>query len=300
MRPAKKALLIFLRYPEPGRVKSRLAAAIGPAEAAHVYEKLTRRTLGVAALGPAVDGGFYLIGLNHPCPPAFLPETWGTADVFKRTEQLLANSGFRVWRLAERKDVDRLDDLANLREQPWFDTTISIIIPTVRPLVQLGPLLLRHLQQQIWPGDEILIITVTGDDDLPTHTRFLEVTPQIRCATALRGRGQQLNRGAELSRGNLLFFPHDDSIPPPNFAHAIRKLCARPEISLGCFSLAFSPSQRLLDGIARWANLRTRLFGLPYGDQGLFCRREVFEKAGGFKKLYLQPPDAVFLSSRGQ
>ena len=113
---------------------------------------------------------------------------------------------------------------------------------------------------------------------------------------APRGRGHQLNRGVELAKGNLLFFLHDDSIPPPNFAYSLRKLCARPEMSLGCFSLAFSPSQPLLDGIARWANLRTRLFGLPYGDQGLFCRREMFEKVGGFKKPYLME-DVDFVRS---
>ena len=94
---------------------------------------------GYAALGPAADGGFYLIGLDRPCPSAFEPAMWGTPDIFNRTEHLLASSGFRVRRLAERKDVDRLEDLASLQEQAWFDATLSIIIPTVNPLVQLGP-----------------------------------------------------------------------------------------------------------------------------------------------------------------
>ncbi len=454
MKPAKQALLIFLRYPEPGRVKSRLAADIGAAEAARVYERLTRRTLGVAAdfqrqhcdvdlflfytpsekkfqiaeafpgpwgfvsqqgdhlgarmggavqqvlsqgysqvllvgtdladleasdftdafeavakgyaaLGPTADGGFYLIGLNRPCPMAFQPETWGTSDIFNRTQDLLTSSGFRVQRLAERKDVDRLEDLASLKEQAWFNATLSIIIPTVKPLAELGPSL-RHLRQQIWPGDEIIIIKAARIDEchpirtrprtlIPHHIKryalytrharkacprrleagsghpgfsfgfpqkpfptsmrqgacrddipgswalhspelCLEITPQIRCTAAPRGRGHQLNRGAELAEGNLLFFLHDDSVPPPNFAYAIRKLCARPETSLGCFSLAFSPSQPLLNGIARWANLRTKVFGLPYGDQGLFCRREMFDKVGGFKKLYLME-DVDFVRS---
>jgi len=58
-------------------------------------------------------------------------------------------------------------------------------------------------------------------------------------------------------------------------------------MSLGCFRLGFRPSTPLMDIIAAGANLRTRYFKLPFGDQGLFCRREVFEKIGGFKKLYL-------------
>ena len=364
-------------------MKSRLAAVIGTAEAARVYEKLTRRTLGVAAdfkrqnpdvdlfafytplekksqiveafpgpwgfvsqqgehlgermggaiqevlsqgysqvllvgtdladlepsdfndafqavdkgyaaLGPAADGGFYLIGLNRVCPLAFQPETWGTLDIFKRTEHLLLSSGLKVRRLRERKDVDGLDDLAYLREQAWFGATLSIIIPTLNPIYQLAPLLQR-LQKQIWPGDEI-IIAAASDEVHPAHAKPVEITPQILCVVALRGRGRQLNSGTQLAKGHLLFFLHDDSIPPPHFAYSIRRLCALPEISLGCFSLAFSPSQPILDGIARWANLRTRLFGLPYGDQGLCCRREVFEKVGGFKKPYMME-DVEFVSS---
>ena len=42
-----------------------------------------------------------------------------------------------------------------------------------------------------------------------------------------------------------------------------------------------------MDLIARWANIRTRCLKLPYGDQGQFCRRDIFERVGGFKKPYL-------------
>ena len=47
MMPSYNALLVFLRYPEPGRVKKRLSESIGPERAAEIYEKLIRRTLGV-------------------------------------------------------------------------------------------------------------------------------------------------------------------------------------------------------------------------------------------------------------
>jgi hypothetical protein len=36
-----------------------------------------------------------------------------------------------------------------------------------------------------------------------------------------------------------------------------------------------------------WANLRSRLLGLPFGDQGLFCRREAYERAGGYRDLVI-------------
>jgi GT2 family glycosyltransferase len=58
-------------------------------------------------------------------------------------------------------------------------------------------------------------------------------------------------------------------------------------MSLGCFRLSFSPSTAALDFVSSWANLRTQLFAFPYGDQGLFCRRAIFEKVGGFRNPFL-------------
>jgi GT2 family glycosyltransferase len=102
-----------------------------------------------------------------------------------------------------------------------------------------------------------------------------------------KGRGIQQNAGAILSRGTILFFLHDDTVPPLEFPYLIRKACRDYQASVGCFKLRFLPLNRALGLIAAWANLRTAVFKLPYGDQGLFCRREVFERVGGFGRSYL-------------
>ncbi len=39
--------------------------------------------------------------------------------------------------------------------------------------------------------------------------------------------------------------------------------------------------------VARTANLRTRLTGIPYGDQGIFVRRKTFEKIEGYPNIQL-------------
>jgi uncharacterized protein len=371
----KRALLIFMRYPEPGCVKSRLAAATGPGPAARIYEKLLRRTLGIAAdfkrksplveifvvltpperqveiqdsypgpwgffcqqgghlgermgesiqqvmdrgfsqvllvgtdladlqpadfdeafqaldegcsaLGPAADGGFYLIGLDRPCPSAFQSEVWSTGAVFARTERLLVHAGLRVKRLRERRDIDSPEDLEILEEKPEFRTNLSVIIPTLGSIEQLEPVL-QKLHKQIWPDDEIIVVQAEGGEQPVGPHEPLPIAPRVLAVASPRGRGLQLNRGADAAKGGLLFFLHDDSMPPLNFAYSVRKLCRLPEAALGCFRLAFSPSTPALDWIARWANRRTRLFGLPYGDQGLFCRRELYDHVGGFKKPYL-------------
>ena len=48
------------------------------------------------------------------------------------------------------------------------------------------------------------------------------------------------------------------------------------------FRLAFRAKGGWPAWVAGWANLRTRLFGLPYGDQGLVVPRKLYQAAGGF------------------
>jgi hypothetical protein len=369
---ATKAMVVFMRYPEPGRVKSRLAAAVGTEEACRVYEKLTRITLGVTAefqrerpdvhvwvyftpddkkhlleqgypgpwrfapqrgghlgermgcavremlhrgyrhvllvgtdlanletgdfheafnamdrgfavLGPAADGGFYSIGLDRPCPSAFSPETWGTNDVFARTEQLVRKDGLSVHLLKTKKDIDRPEDLQELNGNLVFQSGLSVIIPTLGTFEELEERLVIPLQHRLWPDDEIVVVRGVNDHRGETWRHG----PRVIGITSPVGRGIQLNAGARAAKGDVLLFLHDDCMPPPNAFYTARRIAAMPRMSLGCFRLSFVPSSRPMDLIAQWANIRTRWLKLPYGDQGLFCRREVFERVGGFKKPYL-------------
>ncbi len=90
-----------------------------------------------------------------------------------------------------------------------------------------------------------------------------------------------------MAQRNILWFLHIDTAPPPNFGYHIRKLTLIRDMVLGCFELKFNISSIPLNLIYKWANLRTKYFKLPYGDQGLFCTRRIFDKAGGFKKQFL-------------
>ncbi len=370
MESPHDALIVFMRYPEPGKVKTRLAEDVGPIEAASIYEKLLRRTLGEACefafgrprtrvllfhppedpeedikrkfsgpwefhpqdgshlgqrmnnalktafsagakkcvligsdladiesadleeafrnihpgtvvLGPAMDGGFFLVGLDRLSPAPFEYEEWGTDAIFSRTVRDFQSAGFRVHCTKQRSDIDRSRDLPKLHREFLFRTSLSVIVPTLREPEKLAPLL-SFLEDCIWPGDEIIVVQ-GGANEVSVR----EISSSTKLVRSKTGRGIQQNTGAILANGDMLFFLHDDSIPPADFPYLIRKTCKEPRTAIGCFSLAFSPTCRALDLIAQWANLRTILFGRPYGDQGLFCRRDVFEKVGGFQHRYL-------------
>ena len=63
-----------------------------------------------AVLGPAEDGGYYLLGLKKPAPSLFRNVSWGTAEVFHQTQNNLDKLGWRWSELNTLWDLDRPED----------------------------------------------------------------------------------------------------------------------------------------------------------------------------------------------
>lgn len=97
-------------------------------------------------------------------------------------------------------------------------------------------------------------------------------------------RGARLARAAAEARGDVLFFLHGDSRPPDD-ALALIQRAIDGGAHAGAFSLDYDAAGWQMAWIAWWANRRSRLARLPFGDQGIFCRRDAYELAGGFRDL---------------
>ncbi|BAZ31743.1 hypothetical protein NIES4074_42160 [Cylindrospermum sp. NIES-4074] len=195
---SKQHLIIFTRYPEPGKTKTRLIPALGAVGAANLQRQMTEYTIFQArelqkaaaitvevrfvggdlqlmqdwlgddlvyqpqgdgdlgsrmgrslfdafessakqviiigsdcpgvncqilatafeqlqvfdlVLGPAMDGGYYLIGLQRPIPELFLNIEWGTTQVFPRTVDIAQKLKLSPIYLPPLADVDRPEDL---------------------------------------------------------------------------------------------------------------------------------------------------------------------------------------------
>lgn len=67
-----------------------------------------------AVIGPAQDGGYYLIGVRESDMEVFSGVAWGTEQVLDATRQKFRDLGWRWRELATRRDVDRPADLADL------------------------------------------------------------------------------------------------------------------------------------------------------------------------------------------
>ncbi len=77
------------------------------------FELLTVR--GQAVLGPAADGGYYLLGLRGVDPGFLASVAYSRSDVASRTVAHLTTAGHSVGYLPELFDVDRPEDLARLQ-----------------------------------------------------------------------------------------------------------------------------------------------------------------------------------------
>ena len=67
-------------------------------------------------LGPAADGGYYLIAMNAPGYPLFSNISWSTATVLDETLQLIDQHKLSVKLLPEKSDLDTIKDYQNWKE----------------------------------------------------------------------------------------------------------------------------------------------------------------------------------------
>ena len=95
----------------PGLTHGDVVAAFDALQAADVV------------LGPAYDGGYYLVALRQPRPELFRPVSWSTPSVLQQTLALAASAGLAVAQLAPRRDLDTLDDLR--AEWPALQSLLS-------------------------------------------------------------------------------------------------------------------------------------------------------------------------------
>ncbi len=161
---------------------------------------------------------------------------------------------------------------------------LSFIIPTLNEATHL-PRALRSI-----PEDAEVIVSDGGSsDDTPAVARRLGAA----VISGSPGRGVQLNRGARAATGDVLVFVHADCMLEANAAAGIEAALADSRAVGGSFRLRVDSPRWSLHLVACGTNFRARYLGMPYGDQGLFVRREAFESAGGYPELPLMEDVAL-------
>ncbi len=179
------------------------------------------------------------------------------------------------------KQAEKKNTLPNREEGHRDRQSISVVIPTLNEEQHVEETL-RSVRKG---GSGVEILVVDGGSNDATVEQAKELADRV--LRGPRGRGRQMNRGAKAANGDLLLFLHADTRVPPNFDHVIRSTLRENGVVAGCFRLTIDAEHAGLTLIEWAANMRSRLIQLPYGDQGLFLRKDTFRSNCGFPEQSL-------------
>jgi rSAM/selenodomain-associated transferase 2 len=155
---------------------------------------------------------------------------------------------------------------------------VSIIVPTLNEAQGLIDTLTQI--QQLCPHE--LVVSDGGSDDntLKIAKKFTE-----HVVRGPAGRALQMNAGAQIATGDIFIFLHADSrIERASYEKMLHSLKSSEKIG-GAFSLCIDSDKWSLRLITRLANLRSKFFGMAYGDQAFFVKNSTFQQMNGFAEF---------------
>ena len=154
---------------------------------------------------------------------------------------------------------------------------ISVVIPVLNEDGVIGSLL-----SQLTRNDSFLeIIVVDGGSTDATGDKVREFHG-VKWLQAEAGRAKQMNYGAAMATGDILWFLHADSNVPENSAALVTQAMAHSPVG-GSFFLKLDQEHLWLDVFSKLSRLNMSIF--TYGDQGIFVRRDTFKELNGFKEI---------------
>ncbi|MEQ9444854.1 MAG: TIGR04283 family arsenosugar biosynthesis glycosyltransferase [Rhodospirillaceae bacterium] len=161
--------------------------------------------------------------------------------------------------------------------------TLSVVLPTLNAAATLETCLSAL---HAW-SDTLQLIVVDGgskDDTVKiAHAAGATILP------AEKGRGAQLARGGVAATRQWVLFLHADTVLSDDWVGEVQTYISKPAQTAKAAAFRFalddgSPSARRIERMVAW---RCRRLGLPYGDQGLLIRKDLYDEIGGYRPLPL-------------
>jgi rSAM/selenodomain-associated transferase 2 len=132
-------------------------------------------------------------------------------------------------------------------------------------------------------NEELIVVDGGSSDDTVSIAR--EFSDKVYVTKT--GRSSVMNFGAQKASGDFLLFLHSDCTLPVEGFHIIRETLNDNNVAAGAFFLGINHSYPGFRLIEFAAHIRSRITSLLYGDQGMFLRKEVFNRIGGFADMPL-------------
>ena len=166
---------------------------------------------------------------------------------------------------------------------------ISVVIPTFNAEARLASTLTALVPGAVAGLIREVIVVDGGSDDA---TKVIADAAGCTLVQADKGRGVQLKIGADAARANWMMFLHADTVLEPGWEHEAAQFIER--IDSGALTLRAAVFRFKLDDLGAMPRLvesgvaaRCAMLGLPYGDQGLLIRRDLYLQIGGYRPLAL-------------
>jgi rSAM/selenodomain-associated transferase 2 len=159
---------------------------------------------------------------------------------------------------------------------------ISVIIPVFNESCYVPATLAAIKQSE--SSHEIIVVDAGSSDE--SIAAAIEHGARV-VSTRVKQRASQMNVGARSARGDVFLFLHADTRLPQNALTKIESVIAKRNAVGGGFARRYDSPSWFLRATCVLAGVRTRLRGWFLGDQGIFVRRDVFEKLDGFRNFDL-------------
>lgn len=159
---------------------------------------------------------------------------------------------------------------------------ISIIVPILNEVAAIRRLF-SHIENNVSKSIPYEIIVVDGGSDDGSQKEVLKHSKTFLISSE-KGRAKQMNAGAKIASGNILYFLHCDSFPPENFDQCIVEQVQNGNNS-GCFRMKFDYSHPVL-WVSQWFS-RVNHISCRGGDQSLFVYKDLFNEICGYDENYI-------------
>jgi len=158
---------------------------------------------------------------------------------------------------------------------------ISIIVPVLHEGDRINMMIEDLLSIQEPPCFEVIVV----DGGPSADTINVLKNNMVITVESGKGRARQMNAGSKKARADILLFLHADCKLPEDGLLKIEKVVNQEGHHAGAFSLAQESGKLKMRLITMMTTLRSRLTRTPYGDQGIFIRKSVFNDLGEFRDI---------------
>lgn len=157
---------------------------------------------------------------------------------------------------------------------------LSIIIPTLNEAENIEKLI-TFLQKY---SDSKAIEIIVSDGGSKDNTLKIAQKAGVITINATKGRAKQMNAGASIAKGKVLYFVHADALPPSSYVNDILSKIEQGQ-QVGCYRMKFASEKKIL-AINSWFT-RLPFLWCRGGDQTLFIKKDLFDTLGGYKNEYI-------------